>query len=76
MELYYAGADLIASDLGNKNNRYAISVKSYTLNIRISKDKIDIESKLYNFDKHNIEIIKIHFFDEFKCILIYKEKGE
>lgn len=54
----HAGADLIASDLGNKNNRYAISVKSHTLNIKISKDKIDIESKLYNFDKHNIEQLK------------------
>lgn len=28
------------------------------------------------FNKHDIEIIKIHFFNEFKCILIYKEKGE
>ena len=31
----HAGADLIASDLGNKENRYAISVKSHTLNIKI-----------------------------------------
>ena len=50
----HAGADLIASDLGNENNRYAISVKSKTLNIKTDEDKIEVESKLYNFDKHNI----------------------
>lgn len=55
----HAGADLIASDLGNKNNRYAISVKSHTLNIKISKDKIDIESKLYNLDKNFISDFRL-----------------
>ena len=54
----HAGADLIASDLGNKNNRYAISVKSHTLNIKVEEEKIGIESKLYNFDAHNIEQLK------------------
>ena len=51
----HAGADLIASDLGNKDNRYAISVKSHTLNIQIKDDSVNIESKLYNFDEHNIK---------------------
>lgn len=54
----HAGADLIASDLGNKNNRYAISVKSHTLNIKISDSKVEVESKLYNFDEHNIKELK------------------
>ena len=54
----HAGADLIASDLGNKNNRYAISVKSHTLNTEISKEKVTVESKLYNFDEHNIKHLK------------------
>lgn len=54
----HAGADLIASDLGNKDNRYAISVKSHTLNIKISENNVNIESKLYNFDEHNIKQLK------------------
>lgn len=54
----HAGADLIASDLGNANNRYAISVKSHTLNIKVNEEKINIESKLYNFDEHNIKQLK------------------
>ena len=54
----HAGADLIASDLGNKNNRYAISVKSHTLNIAIDNTKIESESKLYNFDQHNIDELR------------------
>ena len=54
----HAGADLIASDLGNKNNRYAISVKSHTLNVKISENKVSVESKLYNFDEHNIRQLK------------------
>ena len=54
----HAGADIIASDLGNKNNRYAISVKSHTQNISERNGKQHIESKLYNFDKHNIEMLK------------------
>lgn len=48
----HAGADLIASDLGNRDNRYAISVKSHTLNIQITEDTINVESKLFNFDEH------------------------
>ena len=54
----HAGADLIASDLGNKENRYAISVKSHTLNIKISENDVNVESKLYNFDEHNIKQLK------------------
>lgn len=54
----HAGADLIASDLGNKDNRYAISVKSHTLNIKISENNVNIESKLYNFDEHSIKQLK------------------
>lgn len=54
----HAGADLIASDLGNKENRYAISVKSHTLNIKISENDVSVESKLYNFDEHNIKQLK------------------
>ena len=54
----HAGADLIASDLGNKDNRYAISVKSHTLNIKISENNVSVESKLYNFDEHNIKQLK------------------
>lgn len=48
--------------------------KVYKFN-NLRKEKIE-ELLQDFFDKHNIEIIKIHFFDEFKCILIYKEKGE
>lgn len=51
----HAGADLIASDLGNRDNRYAISVKSHTLNIQITEETINVESKLFNFDEHNIK---------------------
>lgn len=54
----HAGADIIASDLGNKNNRYAISVKSHTLNIKINDNEIKIESKLFNFDEHNIKELR------------------
>ena len=39
--------------------------------------KVRIELMLQEFfDNHDIEIIKIHFFDMQNCILIYKEKGE
>lgn len=48
----------VASDLGNKENRYAISVKSHTLNIKISENDVNVESKLYNFDEHNIKQLK------------------
>lgn len=54
----HAGADLIASDLGDQNNRYAISVKSHTLNVKTTENNINIESKLYNFDDHNIRELK------------------
>jgi|GEM_PF-911274 hypothetical protein len=54
----HAGADLIASDLENKNNRYAISVKSHTLNINVNENNVSTESKLYNFGDHNIRQLK------------------
>ncbi len=61
----HAGADLIASDLGNKNNRYAISVKSKTLSITTDEEnKIRIESKLYKFTEHDIRELK-NFADNF-----------
>lgn len=50
----HAGADLIASDLGNKANRYAISVKSHSLNVSVNNGKVDMESKCYTFDEHNV----------------------
>lgn len=59
----HAGADLIASDLNSKDSnkeikRYAISVKSHTLNIKESekKDSVSVESKLYNFKEGDIEM--------------------
>ena len=51
----HAGADIIASDLNNKNNRYAISVKSHAVGVKISNGKVMMESKAYPFDGHNVD---------------------
>lgn len=52
----HAGADLIASDLGHPENRYAISVKSHAVGVKTADDgRIIMESKSFPFDGHNVE---------------------
>ncbi|KAA0975271.1 hypothetical protein FQ154_13785 [Paeniglutamicibacter gangotriensis] len=60
----HAGADLIATDRTGENGRYAISVKSKTLNIRRRETTIGVESRLFRFEQRDVEHLR-EFADSF-----------
>lgn len=63
----HAGADLIASDRTGENGKYAISVKSKTLNIRQRETTINVESRLFEFKQHDVAHLR-EFADSFGMV--------